>query len=90
VPDSLSADESSLILGAQGCLWTEYIPTTWKAEFAVFPRISALAENVWSPVEKKDWDHFAHKMLTQFERYDLWGIRYSEAFFRTQDLERKR
>ncbi len=90
VPDLLSAEESSLILGAQGCLWTEYIPTTWKAEFAVFPRISALAENVWSPVEKKNWDNFARKMLTQFERYDLWGVRYSEAFFRTQDLERKR
>ncbi len=40
------------------CLWTEYIPTTWKAEFAIFPRMSALAENVWSPLEKKDWTNF--------------------------------
>lgn len=90
VPDSLTTEQQELVWGAQGCLWTEYIPTTWKAEFAVFPRMSALAENVWSPLEKKDWTNFARKIEMQFERYELWGARYSEAFFRTQDIERKR
>lgn len=90
VPDSLTVQQQGLVWGAQGCLWTEYIPTTWKAEFAVFPRMSALAENVWSPPGKKDWNHFARKIEMQFERYDLWGARYSDAFFRTQDVERKR
>lgn len=61
-----------------------------KAEFAIFPRMSALAENVWSPLEKKDWINFTRKVEMQFERYELWGARYSEAFFRTQDIERKR
>lgn len=90
VPDSLTTQQQELVWVAQGCLWTEYIPTTWKAEFAVFPRMSALAENVWSPLEKKDWTNFARKIEMQFERYELWGARYSEAFFRTQDIERKR
>ena len=90
VPDSLTAQQQKLVWGAQGCLWTEYIPTTWKAEFAVFPRMSALAENVWSPLEKKNWENFSRKVETQYERYELWGARYSEAFFRTQDVERKR
>ena len=52
--------------------------------------MSALAENVWSPLEKKDWINFTRKVEMQFERYELWGARYSEAFFRTQDIERKR
>ena len=90
VPDSLTAQQQKLVWGAQGCLWTEYIPTTWKAEFAVFPRMSALAENVWSPLEKKNWENFSRKVETQYERYELWGARYSEALFRTQDVERKR
>ncbi len=90
VPDSLTTEQQELVWGAQGCLWTEYIPTTWKAEFAIFPRMSALAENVWSPLEKKDWISFTRKVEMQFERYELWGARYSEAFFRTQDIERKR
>lgn len=90
VPDSLTTEQQELVWGAQGCLWTEYIPTTWKAEFAIFPRMSALAENVWSPLEKKDWINFTRKVEMQFERYELWRARYSEAFFRTQDIERKR
>lgn len=90
VPDSLTTEQQELVWGAQGCLWTEYIPTTWKAEFAIFPRMSALAENVWSPLEKKDWINFTRKVEMQFERYELWGARYSEAFFRTQDIERER
>ena len=90
VPDSLTTEQQELANDAQGCLWTEYIPTTWKAEFSIFPRMSALAENVWSPLEKKDWINFTRKVEMQFERYELWGARYSEAFFRTQDIERKR
>lgn len=90
VPDSLTARQTELIWGAQGCLWTEYIPTTWKAEFSLFPRMAALAENVWSPAEKKSWDNFSRKVEAQCERYELWGARYSDAFFRLQDIVRKR
>ena len=90
VPDSLNSEQEKLIWGAQGCLWTEYVPTTWKAEFAIFPRMSALSENVWSPLQKKDWENFARKVETQVERYELWGARYSDAFFRVEDIERKR
>ncbi|MEG0464510.1 family 20 glycosylhydrolase, partial [Bacteroides sp.] len=90
VPDSLTTVQESFVWGAQGCLWTEYVPTTWKAEFALFPRLSALAENVWSPVNKKSWERFASKMEIQFERFELWGARYSESFFRTQDVVRQR
>ena len=90
VPDSLTDRQTELIWGAQGCLWTEYIPTTWKVEFSLFPRMAALAENVWSPVEKKSWDNFSRKVETQCERYELWGARYSDAFFRLQDIVRKR
>lgn len=90
VPDSLTEAQRDLIWGVQGCLWTEYIPTTWKAEFSVFPRMSALAENAWSAEDRKDWANFVRKVEAQVERYELWGVRYSEAFFRMEDIERKR
>jgi len=90
IPDSITDSQKELIWGVQGCLWTEYVPTTWKAEFSVFPRMSALAENAWSAEESKDWDNFVRKVEAQIERYELWGVRYSDAFFRTQDIERKR
>lgn len=90
VPDEVTAEQEKLIWGAQGCLWTEYVPTSWKAEFAIFPRMSAFAENVWSPLSKKSWVDFSRKIETQFERYELWGAGYSEAFFKENGLVRKR
>lgn len=90
VPDSLPADRQPMILGAQGCLWTEYIPTTWKVEHFIFPRLAALAENVWTPEDRKCWENFTRKVEIQTERYELWGARYSEAFFRTGDIVRHR
>ncbi len=90
VPDSLSAEQQKLIWGGQGCLWTEYIPYVWKAELALFPRMSALAENLWSPAEKKNWKEFSRKVPVQCSRYELWGARYSDAFFRTNDIPRNR
>ncbi len=86
IPDELTPEQASNIIGAQACLWTEYFPTTGKVEMALFPRLSALAENVWSQPEKKDWERFLRKMPDQFERYDLWGARFSEDFFRMYDL----
>ena len=86
IPAELTPEQASNIIGAQACLWTEYFPTTGKVEMALFPRLSALAENVWSQPEKKDWERFLRKMPDQFERYDLWGARFSEDFFRMYDL----
>lgn len=90
IPDSLTVAEASQVWGGQGCLWTEYVSTPWKAEYCLFPRLSALAENLWSAPECKNWERFVQKMEQQYQRYDLWGARYSEAFFRVQDILRKR
>lgn len=90
VPDSLSAEEASLVMGVESCLWTEYDPTTWKVEYFLFPRLAAVAENGWSAVGRKNWDDFVGRMLRQLDRYDLWGIRYSERFLETEDIKRFR
>ena len=86
VPDSLSAEEASLVMGVESCLWTEYDPTTWKVEYFLFPRLAAVAENGWSAVERKNWDDFVGRMLRQLDRYDLWGIRNSSAFLKQKTL----
>lgn len=90
VPDSLSAEEASLIIGVEGCMWTEYEPTAWKVEYFLFPRLAAVAENGWTAEERRDWDDFVGRMLRQLDRYDLWGIRYSERFLETEDIKRMR
>ncbi len=63
IPDSLSTDEASRMLGVQGNLWTEHIPTVEHFEYMAYPRILALAEIGWSPADSKDWKGFRPRAL---------------------------
>jgi hexosaminidase len=69
------------ILGAQGQLWIEYIPTPDKAEYMVLPRMSALAEVIWSPLAKQNWQDFYLRLPALFARFDTMGINVSRSIF---------
>ena len=69
VPDSLNAAQAAHVLGAQGNLWTEYVPTPEQAEYMLLPRLAALAEVVWSPRELRDWNDFSIRLLSELDRY---------------------
>lgn len=84
VPNVLTEDQSTYILGAQGNLWTEYISNEAKLEYMLFPRISALAEALWTPKEKKDWDGFTKRLPAILKRYALWKVRFSTAYYNLQ------
>jgi hexosaminidase len=65
------------ILGGQGNLWTEQVPTFRHAEYMTWPRGWALAEVFWSPKEKKNWPDFVKRAENQFDRADLAGVNHS-------------
>ncbi|HRF27497.1 MAG TPA: family 20 glycosylhydrolase, partial [Ferruginibacter sp.] len=65
-------------------LWTEYISNEAKLEYMLFPRISALAEALWTPKEKKDWDGFTKRLPAILKRYALWKVRFSTAYYNLQ------
>jgi len=73
VPDTLKREEWDHVLGAEGCLWTEYIATPSRAEYMLLPRLAALAEAFWSPREKRNWDDFVRRVPRLLERYDAEG-----------------
>ncbi|MEN8247553.1 MAG: family 20 glycosylhydrolase [Bacteroidota bacterium] len=82
IPEELSAEESKLILGAQANLWTEYIPNYRHAEYMVTPRISALAEVVWSKSESRDWENFQQRIKTQILRFEAMNVNYSKGSYK--------
>lgn len=90
VPDSIPSDVAKYIIGGQGCMWTEYFPNRFRLEWGIFPRMTALSETYWSQKSKKNWDNFSIKLLDQFDRYDLWGVNYSNEFFDSSGLSRKK
>lgn len=67
VPDSIDA---SFIMGGQANLWTEVIPNLPFAYYMTYPRGLSIAETLWSPKEKKNWDNFASKTIAQFKRFE--------------------
>ena len=55
-------------------MWTEYFATPAEVEYAIFPRISAIAEVYWTKEELKDYSRFLRGMPLQFRRYEMWGV----------------
>jgi hexosaminidase len=49
VPADLEPGAVVWIQGAQGNVWTEYMTSWDKVEYMVMPRMTALAEVLWSP-----------------------------------------
>lgn len=82
VPPQLSNKEQKHILGAQANVWTEYIDIPEKAEYMAVPRMGALAEVVWTPVENKNYDSFKKRMLRMKKLYDLMDVNYERTFFK--------
>lgn len=78
VDPSLTPEESKHVLGAHGSAWAEYMESEAKVEYMVFPRLSALAEVLWTPKEKKNWNDFTRRMQKQFQRYDYRKINYAK------------
>ena len=76
IPTNLAAEFHSHILGAQGNLWTEYIPNLKQAEYMIFPRESALAEVTWSPKAGRNLDDFLRRLEIDNRRLDQMGVNY--------------
>jgi len=78
VPDSV---EPALIKGGQANLWTEQVYNTRHLQYMLWPRSLAVAECLWSPKEKKDWNSFAKRVEATFPRMDLEQVKYARSMF---------
>lgn len=73
--------DPQFIIGGQANLWTEQIFTFRQVQYMVWPRAFAIAESVWSPIEKKNWTSFVDRTEAHFKRLDLAEIKYSPAIY---------
>ena len=74
VPEELGAEEAKHILGAQGQAWSEKMLTEADVEKRVFPRMCALSEVVWSPVEGRGWEGFRERLKEHGKRLEALGV----------------
>lgn len=67
-PKGMSEDVAQYILGVQGNLWAEFIPTDEHYEMMLWPRAIAIAEVGWSERENMDYAHFRTRATNIVER----------------------
>ena len=85
IPIGLPSEAAVHILGAQGNLWTEYIPSLSELEYMAFPRLSALAEVFWSPGTQRNWTDFTRRLVVHERRLNELGINYRRGDLKLQD-----
>ncbi|MDO5017164.1 MAG: family 20 glycosylhydrolase [Porphyromonas sp.] len=76
IPEAIDADKRHHVLGVQGNLWSEYFYEEWQVEYHAFPRIVAVAEVGWSPLEAKDFSDFERRLQNFQKRLDYHDVRY--------------
>ncbi|WP_162996442.1 family 20 glycosylhydrolase [Mucilaginibacter celer] len=77
VSKQLTTDEQKYVIGTQGNLWTEYVPTVAKLQYQIMPRVFALSEVAWSKPENKSYTDFSEVRLAKhFARLDAMNYNY--------------
>lgn len=76
IPKELTAEQAKYILGAQANIWTEYLEKPENVEYMAFPRMLALSEVVWSPLESKNYADFQNRLVKQLPRLDKQNVNY--------------
>ncbi len=78
VPDGVDA---KYIKGGQANLWTEQVYNMRHAEYMTWPRAFSIAETMWSPKEKKNWNKFVLKVEDHFKRFDFSQTKYAPSMY---------
>ena len=81
IPVGATAAEAARVIGVQGCLWAEYMPSFERDQHALFPRIAALSELGWSPPSAHDWNGFLQRLTAELARYRALRIGYADTAF---------
>ena len=81
LPTELTEDEKKNVIGAQGCIWTEWTKDSLKMEWQIMPRIAALSELQWSNPEKKNLDCFLKRLQHQLDVYTAHGYHFKQDIY---------
>lgn len=75
-PAALAPEAAAHVLGSEGALWTEYIPTPAQLEYMAFPRLCALAEVLWTPHGSRNFEDFWRRLQLDLPHLGASGVNY--------------
>lgn len=74
VPEGLTDDQKSKVLGLGCQMWGEFIPTVESMNLKVYPRLAAYAETGWTDASNKDYQRFLDKLNSFLQKWKTEGI----------------
>ncbi len=77
IPPELSEAQSKHIIGGECNMWSERAPQPY-IDRQVFPRLTAMAEVLWSPKDGKDFQDFRFRLKQHYPRLEALGVRYGK------------
>ena len=82
VPAELAPADQQYILGVQGNVWSEYMPTPESVEYMVWPRALALAEIAWIPAgNARNFEDFALRLKNHLPKLANLKVNYAKRLF---------
>lgn len=78
VPDGV---DSTLVMGGQGNLWTEHVPTLSHAYYMAYPRAMALSEALWTTKENRNWNDFTNRLETHFDKWSAENLSICKSLY---------
>ena len=76
MPASLTPEEQKYIKGVQANHWSEYMYNTDIMEYRMYPRMLAVSEIAWTPLDKKDYKDFERRINNAYVRLDGHDVNY--------------
>ncbi len=74
IPKGLTDAEANGIIGAQANTWTEKIPSESRADYMIYPRMTALSERLWT--NKDLYADYTERLAGHFARLDALKVNY--------------
>ncbi len=75
IPEDLRDQEQDFILGGECNMWSERAPQP-KVDSKVFPRITAMAEVLWSGTSDKNFEEFRDRLSKHYLMLESLGVNY--------------
>ncbi|MBD8974699.1 MAG: hypothetical protein EGQ73_03090 [Clostridiales bacterium] len=76
-PSQYGINDKNKMLGVEGEMWTEWVPSVSKMQFMLHPRMEALAEVAWTPESSRDFNDFRARYEGYKSVYKQLGINFA-------------
>jgi len=77
IPKNLEPEFHKSILGTEGLMWNEWVPTTKRLHWRTFPRLIAYAEIGWTEANNKNLTDFKNRLDVLLNIFDDINVGYA-------------